>query len=416
MSTSRSMSYTRGVPTPPTMASTPFDPLDRISLQKHNEGLSYLNRQSNNIQEVVHCSNEGQVFTRQGSINLGQGSINLGQYRRHSASFAAPIRGSTYMESEDARTKDKRTRSSSWAPDSPKKMKGMYKSVNEGKKRWYWKILRRVEESKYFNGRILKTNKKEFLSWFMLACFIVVGYKFFSDGSFSAILTLASAFQCFALLLLIMKVINQQSVSGVSQRSLLLIIVCLISRLIATLFFSGYLPVDRSGDWVYQAADILSVGLILVLVIYGRSRCQASIQQQRDKDTCFVIGPVIVAFVLSCAVHPTLNQNLLADIAWTFALYVETFAMVPQLFMMGKLAGEVEVLTSHYVASMAVSKVFAFIFWYFSYNELASRNGGYNLAGWAVILSYSVQTLLFADFLYYYIKSIKIGRKMIINF
>lgn len=79
----------------------------------------------------------------------------------------------------------------------------------------------------------------------MLACLIIVGYKFFSDGSFSAILTLASAFQCFALALLNMKVLSQQSVAGVSQRSLLLITLCLASRLVSTLFYNGYLPVDR---------------------------------------------------------------------------------------------------------------------------------------------------------------------------
>lgn len=91
--------------------------------------------------------------------------------------------------------------------------------------------------------------------------------------------------------------------------------------------------------------------------------------------------PVIAAFVLALVVHPTLNQSLIADVSWTFALYVETFSMAPQLFMMGKVGGEVEALTSHYVASIAASKFFVFLFWYFSYNELSPRHGGYNIAG-----------------------------------
>lgn len=104
----------------------------------------------------------------------------------------------------------------------------------------------------------------------------------------------------------------------------------------------------------------------------------------------------------------------LKDVVW---LDLEFGSMLYQ----GRLGGEVEALTSHYVASMAASKLFAFLFWYFSYNELSPRTGGRNLAGeiwcsqwckrcgnksnflfgstgWAVIFSYSAQTLLFVDF------------------
>lgn len=90
----------------------------------------------------------------------------------------------------------------------------------------------------------------------------------------------------------------------------------------------------RSGDWIYQAADILTVLLAAGLIFYARTRCWASVNQQRDKDTCIVVIPVVVAFVLALVIHPTLNQNLVADVSWTFALYVETISMAPQLFMM----------------------------------------------------------------------------------
>lgn len=88
-----------------------------------------------------------------------QGSMVLGQYRRHSASMAAaPIRGTSF--SGDMKG-IKPIRSSSWAPESPKKMKAC-KLISEGKKGRFWNVFRRFEESKYFNPKIMRNNKKEF--------------------------------------------------------------------------------------------------------------------------------------------------------------------------------------------------------------------------------------------------------------
>ena len=47
-------------------------------------------------------------------------------------------------------------------------------------------------------------------------------------------------------------------------------------------------------------------------------------------------------------IHPTLNKHFLSDTAWTFSMYLESMAIVPQLFMFQKQAkGIVEVLVSY---------------------------------------------------------------------
>lgn len=259
-------------------------------------------------------------------------------------------------------------------------------------------------------------NRLELACWTCLAFCIYLGYRFFSDGGFSAILTLASAFQCFSLALLHAKVYTQRSVVGISQRSLCLIMISLVFRLASTLFYNGYLPVDRSGDWVYQCTDICAALLTALLIVAMRWATRKSAQAHvLEKDTCWIGIPLACVGVLAVLIHPNLNQNVIADTCWTFSLYVETFSMVPQLFMMGKTGGEVEGLTSHYVASMAASKVLAFLFWYFSFTELSPRTGGRNIAGWAVMLSYSGQTLLFLDFMYYYVRSMRVGKAMVIQ-
>eukprot|EP01068_Selenidium_serpulae_P016769 Selendium_serpulae@DN6320_c0_g1_i2.p1 len=273
----------------------------------------------------------------------------------------------------------------------------------------------RLSSKKFNSGtwgnKMIRKHAHEIAYWAIFICVVIVGYKFFSDGSFSAILTLSSAFQFFAFAMLLFKAKTQHSVAGVSRRSLILFLVSLIFRLFSTLFFNGYLPVDRSGDWVYQLADCFSVGLILLMIRWMSSCFSYTYQKQHDSFNMVI--PVIAAAVIAAVVHPDLNNYFPADFAWTFALYLETFSMVPQLFMMTKIGGEVEALTSHYVASVAASKFFACVFWFFSFKELAPAKG-FNYAGWAVMAAFGGQMLMFADFIYHYVSSYRLGRNLII--
>lgn len=261
------------------------------------------------------------------------------------------------------------------------------------------------------NGNVASHTQLEFLFWIAFCLILLVGYKYLSDGSFSAILTLSSAFQCFAFILLASKVNTQCSLSGISLRSQILYSISLISKLSSTLFFNGYLPVDRSGDWVYQVADVISLIISLLLIYWGNTKLKY--HYKFEKDSVNIIIPIIFSAILAIFIHPDLNSYFPADFAWTFSLYLETIAMLPQLTLMTKIGGEVETLTSHYLASLAASKILSFVFWLFSYKELAPEQGK-NIPGWTVMISFGIQIVLFADFLFAYVKSVRLGRALII--
>merc|ERR1719149_434813 len=89
--------------------------------------------------------------------------------------------------------------------------------------------------------------------------------KFASDRTFSGLITLAAAVQCLGFLLLRMK-IRKQGAAGISSRSLQLFAVMYVMRLYSTLQFNGYLPVDSSGDWVYQAIDVLALVCVMSIL------------------------------------------------------------------------------------------------------------------------------------------------------
>ena len=83
--------------------------------------------------------------------------------------------------------------------------------------------------------------------------------------------------------------------------------------------------------------------------------------------------------------------------------------------MLTKLGGEVESLTSHFVAAMVVSRCLSFSFWFYGYKELVPQAGGPNIGGYTIIVAHSLQLLLCADFMYYYLKGLSQGsRKMVL--
>merc|ERR1719191_1718192 len=145
--------------------------------------------------------------------------------------------------------------------------------------------------------------------WFGLTTTVVA--QQFSDQDFSAVLTLSAAVQCFGLLLLLYKVHTTKTVSGLSARSLEVYVLFFLARLGSSLFKNGYIPVDRSGDWVYQATDIASLLMILNLLycihVTHRSTYQNAI------DTVEMWRAVPACVLLAMFVHGELNHSAFFD-------------------------------------------------------------------------------------------------------
>merc|ERR1719265_168448 len=128
---------------------------------------------------------------------------------------------------------------------------------------------------------------------------------------------------------------------------------------------------------------------------------------QRDEDS-FEIGYLLSACLFfAVMLHPHLNSRPLFDTLWTFALYVDVFAMMPQLWMMAQLKNNsgLEILNVHFLAGIAASDLVSLFFWAYGFREFAPKNGGFNATGWAIMGAHIIQCMLLADFIFYYIKS-----------
>jgi hypothetical protein len=247
---------------------------------------------------------------------------------------------------------------------------------------------------------------------FML-CAAVIKHLF-SDGDFSAIYTIGVGVQCLGFYLLLAKVQRERSVSGISAKTLELYVLVFICRLSATCLRDGYLPLDRTGDWVFQAADCVS--LVMALVLLRRVLVAHRDSYQEEYDTMSLTQMVPPCVLLAVFLHGDLNNHFYLDTIWTISMNLDTIAMLPQLWMLAKIGGEVEGLTSHFVAALAFSRACAFAFWFYGYAEIGPQDDAthVNWAGYQLITAHALQVLLSLDFLYYYAKARVKGRGMLL--
>jgi len=266
-------------------------------------------------------------------------------------------------------------------------------------------------------GKFVQTERSATLTTYSgLSLALLVIFAFFTDYDFSIVQMLSSFCMLMAFLLLTIKVTSQDSAQGVSSRSLEMWLLTLFTRMSSTLIKRGYLPEDKSGDYMYQFFDVCTFFAILNLVYMIHRQYKNTYQEADDLHGIYWVVPPCL--LLGIIFHPHLNRSFVFDTIWTTAQVMETFCMVPQLFMITKQAGKVETYTAQFVVLMFISRIFAWLFWYTGYHELADgyvenvSAGKFNWGGYMVMLASTAQVLISADFMYYYVKALMSGRAM----
>lgn len=239
---------------------------------------------------------------------------------------------------------------------------------------------------------------------FGLGAYIVFSHA--AGGEFSAILTLAVVFQCLALTLLALQVMSKRSAAGVSARALMLDAAALCLRLSSTTWLNGYLPVDMTGDWIYQLFDMISLAIVMWLLRQVLSTHRHSYQEAEDSLAAgpFILGSLIMAALL----HADMNARPLFDALWMAGLFVSVVAVLPQLWLIMRSHGRCDALTSHYIAAMAVSRVLSGVFMWHARHDITCDAWveGWNHAVWAILGAHALHLIFLGDFAYYYIKAV----------
>merc|ERR550537_797127 len=241
-----------------------------------------------------------------------------------------------------------------------------------------------------------------YLCFFVVACVVCHG---FSDMDFSTVLTAGAGVQCLGFYMLLQNARFTHSVAGISSKTLELFVLVFLFRLPCTCMRNGYLPADRSGDWVYQVADFSSLLIIIQLIYCIQKKYAATYQHELDSLPVWNAVPACV--IGAVLLHGDLNHSFFYDTMWTISMNIETIAMLPQLWMLVKKGGEVEALTSNYVAALFATACFKMAFWFYGHEEIGDEENPtmyHMVARYWVAGRHVMQVLLSADFMFHYFK------------
>lgn len=258
-----------------------------------------------------------------------------------------------------------------------------------------------------------KLNMIFYVSCFAATLFV---YHVLSDGDFSFLLTLGSLITTFGFTILFGKLSRSKSFDGVSLKSLQLYALVFACRLSSILVYEGYLPYDSTGDWLIKATELTSLGLCLAAIFTIISnRKPEAVSDDRFGDFGFLPGTlgslylIVPCLVAAFLYHPNINKNIFTDIAWTFATYLEVFAILPQFYMLQKLNKAVEASISHFCFSIGFARVFLMLFWFESYQELGS-----GMNGLMIIVVQFVHLAIMGEFCLYYLLAAKQRKPLIL--
>jgi len=248
------------------------------------------------------------------------------------------------------------------------------------------------------NSRVLR-------AYVVFLCLAACVWHFVANGEFSAILTMAEMLQCFAFVTLAMQVISSGSAAGISARSLALEAISLCCRLSSTTWLNGYLPVDASGDWLYQTVDVCSVLVVMWLLREVVVTHQFTYQASVDTFPACAVG--ISAAVLAAILHPDMNDRPLFDALWMAGLFLGVVAVLPQLWLITRTGGKVEALTSHYIAMMAAGRLLSGIFMWHARHDITCEPWfpDVNHAVHAILLAHFLHLVFLGDFAFLYVRT-----------
>lgn len=194
-----------------------------------------------------------------------------------------------------------------------------------------------------------------------------------------------------AIVLLLLKMWKTRSVAGISGKSQILFCLVFCTRYLDlfTTFISAYNSVMK--------LFFISSSLFTVYLMYFKFRATYDSNHDTFRVEFLVVPVGGLAFLVNHDFSPL-------EILWTFSIYLESVAILPQLFMMSK-TGEAETITSHYLFALGSYRGLYILNWIYRYYF----EGFFDLIA---VVAGCVQTILYCDFFYLYITKVLKGKKL----
>ncbi|XP_022916886.1 ER lumen protein-retaining receptor [Onthophagus taurus] len=194
-----------------------------------------------------------------------------------------------------------------------------------------------------------------------------------------------------AIIILLRKIWKSRSCAGISGKSQLLF---------AIVYTTRYL------DLLTTYVSLYNTLMKLVFIAASYATCyfiymKFKATYDHNHDTFRIEFLLIPAVILALLIN---HDFTVLEVLWTFSIYLESVAILPQLFMVSK-TGEAESITSHYLFALGSYRGLYILNWIYRY----FMEDHYDLIA---IVAGVVQTVLYCDFFYLYITKVLRGKKL----
>merc|ERR1719387_1573599 len=163
--------------------------------------------------------------------------------------------------------------------------------------------------------------------------------------------------------------------------------------------------------WAVEVLQVPSILLAFDILYSIFNTHKGTYQEELDILRIKYIVPMCVA--LAVILHPHFVQGEWHSFLWTSYLYLDVFALLPQVVMMANAGKKVEAPIAHFVAATALRWVIDLWFWYFDW-DLGPQGWykGINVSGCLIVTFHFVSLGLIADFMWYYMRARCSGSKL----
>ncbi|GMT06178.1 hypothetical protein PENTCL1PPCAC_28352, partial [Pristionchus entomophagus] len=120
----------------------------------------------------------------------------------------------------------------------------------------------------------------------------------------------------------------------------------------------------------------------------------------RNNDIFRMEFLAIPTFLLALVLN---HEFTFMEVMWTWSIYLEAVAIMPQLFMLTK-TGNAETITAHYLFALGLYRALYIVNWIYRYYTE-------NFFDIIAVIAGIVQTVLYADFFYLYVTKVINARK-----
>lgn len=196
-----------------------------------------------------------------------------------------------------------------------------------------------------------------------------------------------------SLFILLYSIEQKKEVSGISLKTQILYVVVFVTRYLD--LFTTYISLYNT------LMKLLFIGTSVSVVYLMTNKYRKSIQEDLDTFPIrFLIGASSVLALL------TTHKYSFREILWAFSLWLESVAIIPQLFILQK-TGEAENLTTHYIFALGLYRALYIPNWVYRYYFEAKFD-------YVSVLAGIVQTAIYSDFFYIYYKKVLQGKKFLL--